>query len=61
MTITLDPAKKTGGTKLMLSYNLGGYVWGGYGALPTTADGVLNQQIRRLKNYVETGSPDPKQ
>ncbi len=32
MTITLDPAKD-GGTALELSYNLGGYVWGGYGAL----------------------------
>lgn len=59
MTVTLDPAKG-GGTLLELNYNLGGYVWGGYGALPTTADGVLGQQVRRLKNYVETGSPDSK-
>jgi uncharacterized protein YndB with AHSA1/START domain len=59
LTITLDPAKD-GGTTVEMTYNLGGYVWGGYGALPTTADGVLNQQIRRLKNFVETGKPDPK-
>jgi uncharacterized protein YndB with AHSA1/START domain len=60
MTITVDPVKKTGGTLVELSYSLGGYIWGGFGALPTTADGVLNQQVRRLKNYVETGSPEPK-
>lgn len=59
MTVTLDPAKD-GGTDLELNYNLGGYIWGGYGPLPNGADGVLNQQVRRLKNYVETGSPDSK-
>lgn len=58
MTITLDAAKG-GGTDLELNYNLGGYVWGGYGPLPNGADGVLNQQVRRLKNYLETGNADP--
>ena len=56
MTVTVD-AKKAGGTALEWSYSLGGYIWGGYGPLPGSADGVLNQQVRRLKSYVETGSP----
>jgi uncharacterized protein YndB with AHSA1/START domain len=64
MTVTFDAAKpgdkskSSGGTDVELSYNLGGYVWGGYGPLPAQADGVLNQQLRRLKSLVETGSPE---
>lgn len=58
MTVTFDKPKKGTGTDVELSYNLGGYVWGGYGALPAQADGVLNQQLRRLKSFVETGSPE---
>lgn len=46
------------GTEVQLVYNIGGYVWGGYQALPTTADGVLGLQIYRLKQLIETGSPN---
>jgi len=56
MNIVLVP--KGQGTELTLSYNLGGYVWGGYGALPASADGVLGLQIFRLKQLIETGSAD---
>ncbi|HWA89383.1 MAG TPA: SRPBCC family protein [Rhizomicrobium sp.] len=59
ITVTVDPAKG-GSTMLEWSYSLGGYIWGGFGALPGQADGVLNQQVRRLKSFVETGSADPK-
>ncbi|MBV8976695.1 MAG: ATPase [Alphaproteobacteria bacterium] len=59
MNVVLEPGdkeKKT--TKLTVVYNLGGYVWGGYQALPASADGVLNLQFYRLKQLIETGSPD---
>jgi hypothetical protein len=46
------------GTELQLVYNIGGYTWGGYQALPTTADGVLGLQVYRLKQLIETGSPN---
>jgi uncharacterized protein YndB with AHSA1/START domain len=45
-------------TTLTMTYNIGGYVWGGYGALPKAADGVLNVQTKRLKKFIETGTPD---
>jgi len=59
MNIVLEPGDKKGKTtKLTVVYNLGGYVWGGYQALPATADGVLGLQFYRLKQLIETGSPD---
>ncbi len=57
MNIVLTP-KKDGTTQVDLVYNLGGYIWGGYQALPKTADGVLGLQLFRLKQLIETGSPD---
>jgi uncharacterized protein YndB with AHSA1/START domain len=56
MNITLTA--KNGGTELEVSYNLGGYVWGDFQALPKSADGVLSLQFFRLKQFVETGSAD---
>ncbi len=56
MNIVLTPQGKS--TKVDLVYNLGGYVWGGYQALPSTADGVLKLQLFRLKQLIETGSAD---
>jgi uncharacterized protein YndB with AHSA1/START domain len=46
------------GTQIELVYNLGGYVWGDFQALPKTADAVLALQLFRLKQLVETGSAD---
>lgn len=45
-------------TEVQLVYNIGGYTWGGYQSLPTSADGVLGLQIYRLKQLIETGSPN---
>lgn len=56
MNVTFTP--KDGGTALEVSYNLGGYVNGGFDALATTADGVIKLQFYRLKQLVETGSAD---
>jgi uncharacterized protein YndB with AHSA1/START domain len=56
MNIVLTLKGKT--TEVALVYNLGGYVLGGYGAVPQSADGVLGLQIYRLKQLIETGSAD---
>ncbi len=61
MNIVLQP--KGSATNLAMVYNLGGYIWGGYQALPKTADGVLGLQFYRLKQLIETDSastPRPK-
>jgi uncharacterized protein YndB with AHSA1/START domain len=56
MNIVLKP--KDSGTELTVVYNLGGFVAGGYGALPQSADGVLGLEFYRLKQLIETGSAD---
>jgi uncharacterized protein YndB with AHSA1/START domain len=56
LNIVLTPKGKT--TEVAFVYNLGGYVWGGYQALPGSADGVLGLQVYRLKQLIETGSAD---
>jgi len=61
MNIVFEP--KGTGTTLVVAYNLGGYIWGGYQSLPQTADGVFGLQFYRLKQLIETGSastPRPK-
>ncbi len=54
MTFQITPVE--GGTKLEFSYAVGGYAAGGLNALAAPVDGVLAQQLARLKSYVETGS-----
>jgi uncharacterized protein YndB with AHSA1/START domain len=56
MNIVLTPKGKT--TDVVIVYNLGGYVLDGYQALPKAGDGVLNLQLFRLKQLIETGSAD---
>lgn len=62
MTWTLAPAN--GGTDVTMTYNLSGSVDGGLQSMAPAVDGVLGEQISRLKQFIETGSPDaakPKQ
>lgn len=47
------------GTKVGLTYAVGGYMAGGLDAMAEPVDGVLLEQIERLRRYVETGSPVP--
>lgn len=53
---TLTP--KDGGTTLVLTYDFGGYMKGGLDSWAKPVDGVLAEQMARLKRYVETGRPD---
>jgi uncharacterized protein YndB with AHSA1/START domain len=58
LTVTLKP--EDGGTSLVLSYNIGGYMKDGLGGLANPVDSVLGEQAARLKSFVETGSPEAK-
>ena len=58
MTITLKTASD--GTDLTLTYNVGGYLKDGLQNFAGPVDGVLGEQVTRLKALIETGSPEPK-
>lgn len=49
---------KDGGTSLTWIYDVAGFVKGGLGQRPAAVDGVLGEQIGRLKKFVETGKPE---
>ncbi len=50
-------AEKDGHTTLTEDYYVGGYFPGGLDKLAPAVDGVLTQQMGRLKQFVETGKP----
>ena len=56
LTFALKPA--TDGTELMLSYTLGGYNKDGFEQLSRACDEMLGAQVARLKNLLETKSPE---
>ncbi len=58
MTFQLSPAEG-GGTKLEVTYTVAGYLAAGLNNLAAPVDGVLGQQIGRLKNLMETGKAVP--
>ena len=57
MTIALKPA--AGGTDLSLTYNVGGYLKNGLASWAGPVDGVLADQVLRLRSFVETGAAEP--
>ena len=48
-------AEKDGRTTLTQTYDVGGYMKGGLDKIAPGVDGVLGEQLDRLKAYVETG------
>jgi hypothetical protein len=48
------------GTKLEVTYAVTGYLPAGMNAFASPADGMLTEQLTRLKNYVEKGDPAAK-
>jgi uncharacterized protein YndB with AHSA1/START domain len=56
LTFTLKQSGE--GTDLTLENIMGGFMKGGIGKWPSLADGMLSDQMERLKRYVETGSPE---
>jgi uncharacterized protein YndB with AHSA1/START domain len=57
-TMTWNLLQAGGGTTVELIYTVGGFRAGGFRDLPTVVDGVLREQLARLKAFVETGRPD---
>lgn len=55
MIVKLEPAGQ--GTKLTLTYTVGGYAPGGLEKWAPLVDGVLKLQTSRLERYAETGKP----
>ena len=58
-SLTWDLADREGSTEATLSYSVGGYGKGGLQALAPLVDSVMSAQLRRLKGYVEKGTPAP--
>jgi uncharacterized protein YndB with AHSA1/START domain len=56
MTWTLKDSGQS--TDLTVTYLLGGYMKGGFDGISKAADGVLAEQVNRLQNFIETGSPN---
>ena len=52
-------AEKDGHTMVTETFYAGGYFQGGLDKLAGPVDGVLTEQLGRLKSYVETGKPTP--
>jgi uncharacterized protein YndB with AHSA1/START domain len=55
MTWRLSPADK--GTRLELTYSVGGFMAGGFEKVAPAVEAVLQEQADRLKRFVETGAP----
>jgi uncharacterized protein YndB with AHSA1/START domain len=56
MTWELAPAGNS--TKLRVSYSVGGFLEAGFDKIAPIADGVVLEQVQRLKAFVETGKPE---
>ncbi|HEY1328722.1 MAG TPA: SRPBCC family protein [Casimicrobiaceae bacterium] len=56
LTWKLSPAGT--GTRLELTYSVGGFIAGGFDAMAPAVERVLGEQAQRLKRYVETGTPN---
>ena len=56
LTIQLAPLRDDG-TKVAVTYTVGGYSPDGLSALAAPVDAVLTQQFMRLKSFVQTGRP----
>lgn len=55
MTWRLSAAEK--GTRLEVTYSVGGYMAGGFETIAPAVETVVKEQADRLKRYVETGVP----
>jgi hypothetical protein len=55
LTFRITPAPK--GTKLEMTYSVGGFMEGGFEKMAPAVEGMLAEQVGRLKHYIETGKP----
>jgi hypothetical protein len=57
-TITWTLAEVGSRTCVEMTYVVGGYMQGGFVPVAKLVDGVLATQVRRLKQYIESGRPN---
>ena len=57
-SMTWQLREEAAGSRLELRYNVGGYLPDGLDAWAKPVDSVLTEQIQRLKQYLEAGSPE---
>jgi hypothetical protein len=57
-TMTWSLTKSGIGTRLEVTYAIGGYRPGGLGIMAALVDGVVQEQMNRLKKFIEQGSPE---
>lgn len=50
--------ERSGRTQLQVVYNVGGYIKGDFKQLAPVVDGVITNQVKRLKSISETGRPE---
>ena len=48
------------GTRLELSYSVGGFMAGGFERMAPAVDAMVGEQVQRLRLLLETGSPAPR-
>ena len=48
-------------TRVQLSYNVGGFIDGGFDKIAPAVESMLNEQLNRLKLFAETGKPTREQ
>jgi uncharacterized protein YndB with AHSA1/START domain len=56
-TLTWKLTSGTDKTRVQLSYNVGGFIDGGFEKIAPAVESVLNDQLNRFKLFVETGKP----
>lgn len=57
-SLTFNLSLEKDNTKLEVTYVVNGYTPQGMNTWAAPVDGVLGEQVSRLKNYIETGSPE---
>jgi uncharacterized protein YndB with AHSA1/START domain len=57
MSLTVSEAGEK--SRVELSYNVSGFLPGGFEQLAPAVDGVLNEQLDRFTRYCQTGTPEP--
>ena len=56
-SLTWSLAPEGEGTKVTWTYAVGGFMDGGFGPVTPAVEGVLGEQLARLKSFAETGKP----
>jgi uncharacterized protein YndB with AHSA1/START domain len=56
-TLTWKLTSSTDDTRVQLSYSVGGFIDGGFEKVAPLVESVLRQQLDRLKQFAETGTP----